>query len=153
MNTSTIDWPHEAIRSTALSCIREHTIGEPEWRFTRLDALPERLLRIVHLNADERPIVTCFADGQRWSAMTTARVFGVFRGSQFSCSPLDVRQWRWGDFKRGGRAEVEVATLALADGTHIKLPYETGAAAMAPICYERFWTTEYPFKASCRTAP
>lgn len=138
------DWPHERIRSVALQYIRKHTMKESEWRFTVLDALPPRLARIVHLDIDERPIVTCFIDAQRWYAMTTARVFGVLRGSQFNCSPLDVRQWRWGDFKHAGRSEVEVATLALANGTHTKISYETGPAAMGPIYYERFWTIKYP---------
>ena len=121
-----------------------HTANEPDWRFTTLDALPERLGRIVRLDTGERPIVACFIDAQRWYAMTTARVFGVFRGSQFNCSPLDVRQWRWGDFKHAGRSEVEVATLALANGTHAKVAYESGPAAMGPIYYERFWTIKYP---------
>jgi hypothetical protein len=76
--------------------------------------------------------------------MTTSRVFGIFHGSQFSCSPLDVRQWRWGDFKHGGRSEVEVATLALANGTHLRLPYETGSAAMGPIAYEAVLGGEIP---------
>jgi len=76
--------------------------------------------------------------------MTSSRVLGVFQGSRFNVSPLDVSQWRWGDFKHAGRSEVETATLALANGTHIKIPYETGPAAMAPIYYERFWTIQYP---------
>ena len=139
-----IDWPHEKIRAAALGYITKHTTKEFEWRFTCLDALRERLARIVHLDADERPIVSCFVDAQRWYVMTTARVFGVLRGSQFSCSPLEVKQWRWGDFKHAGRAEVETATFALANGTHIKVPYETGPAAMGPIYYERFWTIKYP---------
>jgi hypothetical protein len=85
-----------------------------------------------------------FVDAQRWYAMTTARVFGIYQGSKFNCSPLDVRQWRWGDFKHAGRSDVEVATLALANGTHTKVSYETGPAAMGPIYYERFWTIKYP---------
>ena len=142
MNTD--DWPHEQIRSAALRYIKKHATGEPQWRFTVLDTLPQRLARIVHLGTGERPIVVCFVDAQRWYAMTTARVFGISRGSQFSCSPLDVRQWRWGDFKHAGRSEVEVATLALANGTHTRVSYETGPAAMGPIYYERFWTIKYP---------
>jgi hypothetical protein len=141
---TTIDWPHEKIRSAALRYITKHTMKEPEWRFTCLDGLPERLVRIVQLDANERPIVTCFVDAQRWYAMTTARVFGVFRGSRFDCSPLDVTQWRWGDFKHAGRSEVAMATFALASGTHIRVAYETGPAAMGPIYYERFWTIKYP---------
>jgi hypothetical protein len=43
-----------------------------------------------------------------------------------------------------GRSEVETAILALNDGTHIRIPYETGYASMAPIYYERFWAIEYP---------
>ena len=119
-------------------------MSEPEWQFTVLDALAQRLDRIVQLAAAERAIVTCFVDAQRWYAMTSARIFGVFQGSQFNCSPLDVRQWRWGDFKHAGRSEVETATLALANGTHVRVPYETGPAAMGPIYYERFWTIKYP---------
>ena len=140
----TDSWPHEQIRSVALQYIRNHTVKEPEWRFTVLDALAQRLARIVQLDTDERAIVTCFVDAQRWYAMTTARVFGIYQGSKFNCSPLDVRQWRWGDFKHAGRSEVEVATLALANGTHTKVSYETGPAAMGPIYYERFWTIKYP---------
>ncbi len=137
-------WPHEQIRSVALRYMRKHTTKEAEWRFTVLDALALRLARIVQLDTDERAIVTCFVDAQRWYAMTTARVFGVFQGSRFNFSPLDVSQWRWGDFKHAGRSEVEVATLALANGTHTKVSYETGPAAMGPIYYERFWTIKYP---------
>jgi hypothetical protein len=142
-------WPHEKIRSVAVRYIKESATKESEWRFTCLDALPERLGRVVRLEESERAIVSCFIDGQRWCAMTTSRVFGVFHGSQFSCSPLDVRQWRWGDFKHDGRSEAEVATLALANGTHLRIPYETGPAAMGPIYYERFWTVKYPALQAC----
>lgn len=138
------DWPHEQIHSVALRYIRKHAMKEPEWRFTVLDTLPQRLPRIVQLNAGERSIVACFVDAQRWYAMTTVRVFGVFQGSRFDFSPLQVTQWRWGDFKHAGRSEVEVATLALANGTHSEVSYETGPAAMGPIYYERFWTIKYP---------
>jgi hypothetical protein len=139
-----IDWPHDKIRSAALRYITKHTMKESEWRFTRLDGLPERLVRIVQLDTNERPIVTCFVDAQRWYAMTTARVFGVLRGSRFGCSPLDITQWRWGDFKHAGRSEVATATFALESGTHMRVAYETGPAAMGPIYYERFWTIKYP---------
>jgi hypothetical protein len=142
------DWLHEKIHAAALRYIREHATRESEWRFTVLDALPQQLGRVVHLDADERAIVTCFVDSLRWCAMTTSRVFGVYRGSTFSCSPLDVTQWRWGDFKHGGRSEVEVATFSMAGGTHIKVPYETGPAAMGAIYYERFWTLKYPVLAN-----
>jgi hypothetical protein len=134
----------EEIRSLCLAYIRKRAVNEPHWRFTRLDALPERLARIVQPDVDELPVVSCFIDAQRWFVMTTARVFGLAHGARFSCSPLEVTQWRWGDFKRRGRAEVEVATLSLANGTHLRMPYETGLAAMAPIYYERFWTLKYP---------
>jgi hypothetical protein len=137
-------WPHEKIRSAALVYINRHTASKTEWCFTILDALAQRLSRVVKLSENERPIVSCFVSAQRWYAMTTTRVFGIFDGSPFSCSPLDVTQWRWGDFKHGGRSEVEVATLSIANGTHIRLAYETGPAAMAAISYERFWITEYP---------
>ena len=139
----TDNWPHEKIRSVALRYIREHAVKETEWRFTGLDALPERLARIVTIGEPERVVVSSFIDGMNWHAMTTVRIFGVCRGTQFSCSPLDVRQWRWGDFKHEGRSEVEVATFALANGTHMKVPYETGPAAMGPIYYQRFWTVKY----------
>jgi hypothetical protein len=137
-------WPHEQIHTAALRYIRKHTINEPEWRFTVIDALGQRLDRIVQLNPDERAIIACFVDAQRWYVMTSSRVFGVLQGSRFNCSPLDVRQWRWGDFKHGGRSEVETATLALANGTHMRVPYETGPAAMGSIYYERFWSIKYP---------
>ena len=138
------DWPHDKIHSAALRYIRKYATKEAEWRFTRIGALPERLARVVRLDPDERPLVSCFIDAQRWYLMTTVRVFGVVRGSQFDCSPLDVSQWRWGDFKHAGRSEVETATFALANGTHVRISYETGPAAMAPIHYERFWTIEFP---------
>jgi len=137
-------WPHEQIHSVALRYIRKHTLNEAEWRFTTIDALGQRLARIVQLDPVERAIVTCFVDAQRWYVMTSSRVFGVLQGSRFNCSPLDVRQWRWGDFKHGGRSEVQTATLALANGTHMRVPYETGPAAMGPIYYERFWSIKYP---------
>ncbi len=58
--------------------------------------------------------------------MTTARIFGVARGSRFECSPLDVTQWRWGEIK-GGDSDIEIATLALTDGTHLRMSYESVA--------------------------
>jgi len=140
----TPDWPHEKIRNFTVPYIRKHSMTEPNWRFTVLDAMAQRLDRIVQLDQSERAIVACFIDAQRWYVMTSSRVLGVFQGSRFNVSPLDVSQWRWGDFKHAGRSEVETATLALANGTHIKIPYETGPAAMAPIYYERFWTIQYP---------
>ena len=138
------NWPHEKIQPVSLRYIREHATKEAEWRFTRLGALPERLARIARLDPGELSVVSCFIDAQRWYVMTTARMFGLAGGSPFSCSPLDVTQWRWGDFKHAGRPEVEIATLCLSNGTHLRISYETGAAAMAPIHYERFWTLEYP---------
>ena len=138
------DWPHDKIRSASLAYIRRHATNEADWRFTRLDTLPERLARIVQLDTGEHSVVNCFIDAQRWYVMTTARIFGLASGSRFSCSPLDVTQWRWGDFKHGGRSEVEVATFSQANGTHLRVSYETGHAAMAPIYYERFWAIKYP---------
>lgn len=138
------DWPHEKIHTACLAYVRRHATREADWRFTRLDTLPERLGRIVQLDDGERSIVSCFIDAQRWYVMTTVRIFGLASGSRFSCSPLEVSQWRWGDFKHGGRAEAAIATFALKDGTHLRISYETGPAAMAPIHYEQFWTTKYP---------
>jgi hypothetical protein len=137
-------WPHEKIHRECLAAIRKHAQSESAWRFTRLDVLPERLGRIAPLEPGEHSIVSCFIDAQRWYVMTTARIFGLASGSRFSCSPLEVSQWRWGDFKRGGRAEAQLVTLAFANGTHLRVAYETGPAAWAPIGYERFWATEYP---------
>jgi len=137
-------WPHEKIHSVALRYIREHATNESAWRFTRIDALPERLARIVRLDGAERTLVSCFIDAQGWYAMTTSRIFGVARGSQFECAPLDVAQWRWGDLKQDGRTNVATATFALSNGTHLRFPYETGPAAVAGLCYERFWTSQYP---------
>jgi len=137
-------WPHEKIHSASLRYIREHVTMEAQWRFTRVGALPERLARIARLDPGEQSVVSCFIDAQRWYVMTTARMFGLASGTPFSCSPLDVTQWRWGDFKRGGRAEAEIATLCLSNGKHLRISYETGPAAMAPISYERFWIVEYP---------
>lgn len=142
MNTDS--WPHEKIHTGALRYIRAHTVDESAWRFTCLDALPERLGRIIRLDEPEQAIVSCFIDGLNWYVMTTTRTFGLFRGSQFTCSPLEVRRWKWGNFKGGGRTQVEEATLALANGTHMKLLYETGEASMAPMYCVRFWDTEYP---------
>lgn len=79
------DWPHDRIHSVALRYIRKHATKELEWRFTRIDALPERLGRIIRLDSGEQPVVSCFIDAQRWYAMTTIRIFGVARGSQFDC--------------------------------------------------------------------
>lgn len=138
------DWPHDKIASHCLAYIRKHAMREPDWRFTRLGALPERLGRIAPLDAGELSIVSCFIDAQRWYVMTSARVFGLANGSRFSCSPLDVSQWRWGDFKHGGRAEAQIATLAFANGSHLRIAYETGDASTAPIHYARFWELEYP---------
>jgi len=138
------DWPDEKIHTIALRYIRKHCLKESEWRFTVLDALAQRLERIVQLEVGERAVVACFIDAQRWYVMTSRRVFGVLQGSRFTCAPLDVTRWQWGDFKHMGRSEVETATLALKDGTHIRVPYETGHAAMGPIYYERFWGIKYP---------
>jgi len=138
------DWPHDKIRSASLAYIRK-TCGERgRLAFTRLDALPERLARIVQLDPGEHSVVNCFIDAQRWYVMTTGRIFGWPAALDSGCSPLDVTQWRWDDFKHGGRSEVEVATFSLANGTHLRISYETGHAAMAPIYYERFWTIKYP---------
>lgn len=68
----------------------------------------------------------------------------VFQGSQFSCSPLEVAEWRWDNVKHAGRAEVEVATLALASGRHVRIPYETGPAAMDPSITGAFGQSKYP---------
>lgn len=137
------DWPHDRIHAVALRYIRKHTTNDTGWQFTHIDELPERLARVVQLNPGERSLVSCFIDGQRWFVMTTARIFGVARGSRFECSPLDVTQWRWGEIK-GGDSDIEIATLALTDGTHLRMSYESGRASMAPIYYEHFWRHKYP---------
>src|SRR5262245_9114222 len=148
------DWPPEKTHAICLASIRRHAINEANWRFTHLDALPERLGRIAPLEAGELSIVSCFIDAQRWYVMTTGRVFGLASGTRFSCSPLEVTQWRWGDFKRSGRAEAALATLALANGTHVRVPYETGPASIAPIYYELFWRTRAtPSPSPSYTAP
>lgn len=133
---NTIDWPHEKICSAALRYITKHAIKESSWRFTCLDRLPERLGRIVRLEASERPIVTCFIDAQRWYAMTTARVFGVLHGSRFDCSPVEVAQWRWGNFKRDGRSEMDLCIFpqpkSQCAGTCTFPPTDTKLRAFQP---------------------
>jgi hypothetical protein len=71
-------------------------------------------------------------------------VLGAYQGEPFEVSPLAVQRWVWGDFKRSGQGEIEIARLELADGRAIDAAYETGSASMAPICYERFWRVKYP---------
>jgi len=138
------DWPHDEIHRVALGYIRKDVPTGAQWRFTRLDALPERLARIAPLQPEERSIVSFFIDAQRWYVMTTARIFGLAQGSPFDCSPLDVAQWRWGDSKHASRSGVELATLAMKTGMHLRISYEAGPAAMAPIRYGEFWETQYP---------
>jgi len=138
------DWPHDRIYTAAIRSIRAHVKSDADWRFTHIDALPERLARIAPLNPDERSLVSCFIDAQRWYVMTTSRIFGIARGARFECSPLEITHWKWGDSNESGRPEVGIATLSLKSGTHLRIAYERGAASAAPASYEQFWTNQYP---------
>jgi hypothetical protein len=71
-------------------------------------------------------------------------VFGIYRGSRFQFSPLQVRRCTWGDFKQEGRVQIDVAEVELIGGQKVTLAYEAGFASIAPIYYERFWHTRYP---------
>ena len=137
------EWPHHIIQPALLKYIRGHSMKQHEWRFTQLEVLHDSLSRVVRLVDGELCVISCFIDAQRWYLMTTARVFGIYRGSRFDFSPLQVRKFTWGDFKREGRLEIEVAEVALTHGAQVTLAYEAGFAAMAPIYYERFWQRRY----------
>ncbi|MBL8264735.1 hypothetical protein [Steroidobacter sp.] len=138
------EWPHASIRAALLQYIRSHAMKQPNWRCTQLEVLHDPLARVVQLEPDELCVVSCFIDGQRWYVMTTTRIFGIYRGSRFEFSPLQIRKCTWGDFKQEGVLQIEVAEMLLLDGQKITLAYEAGFAAIAPIYYERFWHTRYP---------
>lgn len=139
------EWPHAALHAALLQYIRSHAMKQqPNWRFTQLEVLHDALARVIQLDAGERCVVSCFIDGQRWYVMTTTRVFGIYRGSRFEFSPLQIRKCTWGDFKQEGRLQIEVAEVQLLDGAKITLAYEAGFASIAPIYYERFWHSRYP---------
>lgn len=137
------EWPHARIQAALLEYIRGHSMKQPNWRFTQLEALHEPLMRVLQLEPQELCVVSCFIDGQRWYLMTTTRVFGIYRGSRFEFSPLQIRKCTWGDFKQEGRVQIEVAEILLIGGRRIIFAYEAGFAAIAPIYYERFWHTRY----------
>jgi hypothetical protein len=137
-------WPHEKVRGVALWYIRRHVRKEDAWCFTQLDSLPESLAGIAQFEPEELPVVACYIDPARWYVMSTSRIFGAYRSSQFDVTPLDVVKWRWGVSKgRGNMGSVETAQLSLADRSRIAIAYETGYASMAPMYYERFWRGKY----------
>jgi hypothetical protein len=136
-------WPDKKIRSAALWYIRKHCEKEAEWRFTCLDTLHEQLIGEAILEAEEFPVVSCFVRRGCWYVMSTRRILGM-NETEFDMSPLDVKEWRWGDFKDAGRSELEEACLIAKDGSSVTVIYETGPASMAPIYYERFWYIKYP---------
>ncbi|MBM0103834.1 hypothetical protein JM946_03725 [Steroidobacter sp. S1-65] len=138
------EWPHTSIHAALLQSIRRHAMKQPHWRFTQLEVLHDALARMIQLEPDELCVVSCFIDAQRWYVMTTSRVFGIYRGTRFEFSPLQIRRCTWGDFKQEGRLQIELAEVQLADGARVTLAYEAGFAAIAPIYYERFWHTSYP---------
>jgi hypothetical protein len=137
------DWPHSVIQAALLQYIRSH-VKQSNWRFTQLAEVHDALARVIQLDPGELCVVSCFIDGQRWYVMTTTRVFGIYRGSRFEFSPLQVRKCTWGDFKQEGRVQIEVAEVQLIGGDKITMAYEAGFASIAPIYYERFWHTRYP---------
>ncbi len=137
------DWPHSVIHAALLQYIRSH-VKQSNWRFTQLEMVHDALARVIQLEPEELCVVSCFIDGQRWYVMTTNRVFGIYRGSRFEFSPLQIRKCTWGDFKQEGRVQIEVAEVQLVGGAKITLAYEAGFASIAPIYYERFWHTRYP---------
>lgn len=138
------EWPHSVIHAAVLQYIRGHATKQSNWRFTQLEVLHDALARVIQLETGELCVVSCFIDAQRWYVMTTGRVFGIYRGSRFDFSPLQIRKCTWGDFKHEGRLEIEVAEVLLTTGHKITLAYEAGFASIAPIYYERFWHSRYP---------
>jgi hypothetical protein len=138
------EWPHKVIQAALVQYIRGHATKQTDWRFTQLEVLHDALARVIQLEAGELCVVSCFIDAQRWYVMSTQRVFGIYRGSRFDFSPLQIRKCTWGDFKHEGRLEIEVAEIALTTGANVTLAYEAGFASMAPIYYERFWHSRYP---------
>lgn len=137
------EWPHTSIHAALLQYIRSHAMKQSNWRFTQLEVLHDPLARIIQLDPGELCVVSCFIDGQRWYVMTSTRVFGIYRGSRFEFSPLQIRKCTWGDFKQEGRLQIEVAEIQLIGGEKITFAYEAGFASIAPIYYERFWHTRY----------
>jgi hypothetical protein len=138
------DWPHSKIRGAALFYIRKHLMKESDWRWTVIDRLHEEIKLFAKLDADELPIVSCYVDERTWYVMTTSQIHGVHNRRSFHVSPLDIKDWHWGNFKHYGRHELELACFMLNDGSRIEMMYEAGPAAMAPIYYERFWYIKYP---------
>jgi hypothetical protein len=137
------EWPHKVIQAAVVQYIRSHAMKQTDWRFTQLEVLHDALSRVIQLAAAELCVVSCFIDAQRWYVMSTERVFGIYRGSRFDFSPLQIRKCTWGDFKHEGRLEIEVAEVTLTSGAKVTLAYEAGFASMAPIYYERFWHSRY----------
>lgn len=84
----TDDWPHEQIRSVALRYIRKHAMNEPEWRFTVLDALAQRLARMVQLSAAERPVVTCATVSKDLNNLRNCEAFHIQHDSNLQHGAL-----------------------------------------------------------------
>ena len=137
------DWPHSAIRTAALFYIRKHVMKESEWRWTAVDRLHEEITLFAKLDADELPIVSCYVDEKTWYVMTTSQIRGAHNSHLFNVSPLNIKDWHWGNFKRRV-PQLDYACFMLNSGSRIEMMYEAGPAAMAPIYYERFWYVKYP---------
>ena len=124
--------------------IREASMQEQDWLFTRLQSTNERLSDLLELEVGELPIVACYVD-EDWSyLLTSRRVLGRSDGENFAAKTVDVTDWAWGNFKRELRAEVAIAELTVKEQPKICMAYETGYASMAPIHYAKWWRLRYP---------
>lgn len=132
------------IKRFVVQFIREASMKEQDWLFTRLESTDERLSDLLELEVGELPIVSCYVDDYWHYLLTSRRVLGRSGSEDFVAKTTDVQDWSWGNFKRELRAELELAELTLKDQTRIRMAYETGYASMAPIHYAKWWRIKYP---------
>lgn len=138
------DWPHSKIHTLCLRHIRKSANTTVEWRYTILDSVHPHIEGHIQFESNERPIVSCYINVKSWFVLSTSRVMGVNSSATIDVSVLDVQDWKWGNFKHNGRAEIESAVLTLIDGNQFSIEYETWYASMAPIQYALFWERKYP---------
>ncbi|WP_050030014.1 hypothetical protein [Verrucomicrobium sp. BvORR034] len=136
----------------AITHIRKATMHVERWESTTIGASRLHYPAQVDLQSGEIPIVTGIFSNEDWYIWTTRRLLSSFAGSMTQMPADEIAGGEFGNFKYGPSGEVSspligglnVAALRSKSGAVLKMTYETGYAAMAPIYCLSYWLQKHP---------
>jgi hypothetical protein len=141
------------IHDIAVVKIRRRCMNPEEWRFTVIGGPHPSLGAHLALADGELVLASGFFSAASWYAFTTRRIVSQFQGAIQSLDPSQGISAQFGSFigsrdghpRLGSVCRGGATITAASSGAVLRLEYETGVAAMAPLYAAMYWEQKHRF--------